>query len=317
MRKGFYCFLLLIIFLSTTGASLIDKETKEGVFGIDQKLTHFSAEQQNNHATTLRRLDEALQRQAEETTLLKEQSETLQKILQRLRGLETRVTSLAAPPAAVGQATPVAPVVIPPPPPTVRPEPVAPVVAPPARLTSPPEMPRKPIPARPEIPVTVSILALILSTFSLLFVAFLIGIKRGETRKGAPEPEIIPQTVVPPPPPIHKVHEVEGMNQGRPHLRIHANTEGIALVNDGGTEADEVSFLVGPTPSNMRQKLRVVSKIPVGERVDLHLQSHRPDDFLYATLEYKNPQTGRIYRDQFSLKVDRLTGELIPIQQAS
>ena len=67
----------------------------------------------------------------------------------------------------------------------------------------------------------------------------------------------------------------------------------------------------------MKQKIRVVPRMEAGEKFEIPLPTNRSDDLLYASIEYKNPVTGRSYKDQFSLKVDRLTGELIPIQQAS
>ena len=109
----------------------------------------------------------------------------------------------------------------------------------------------------------------------------------------------------------------EEVVRGRPLLKILTEGDRVDLVNAGETTADEIKVYVGPAPAAMKQKVKTVSKLQAGERIELELQGQISNDPLYSTLEYKNPNTGRIYKDQFVLKIDRLTGNPIPIQQAS
>jgi hypothetical protein len=365
MKRSILFFLLIVVFLSSTGASIIDKETKQGVLSLDQKLDRLVQKEEGYHN--------------EQTRLLREQRELIQKLMQRIDALERQVkASQSAKPAPTPPPTPPAPALtvsppappppaLPPPapasvtPPVASPNPAPPpVIAPPQPVapppaaqtpqapplpvavvppptpepvatpvtpappkdlspSKPPKSPPKPLPP-PTLATTrqdplgkkmksmesATLFAFFLSGFCLLLVVgLLIRLKKGEDRLKKmlwkSETEALREEVV----------------RGRPVLKILIEGERIDLVNTGETTADEIKMLVGPAPASMKQKIGTVPRLKTGERFEIDLHSQLSTNPLYATVEYKNVNTGRIYKDQFVLKVDRLTGNVLPIQQAS
>jgi hypothetical protein len=111
----------------------------------------------------------------------------------------------------------------------------------------------------------------------------------------------------------HLRDEVMG---GRPHLKVERSYDRLTLTNTGSV-ADDIRLSLGPAPATMKQRLKVLARIEAGEMAEVEIGPQATGGQIYGTLEYKNPDNERIYKDQFVLKIDGVTGELIPIQQAS
>lgn len=112
----------------------------------------------------------------------------------------------------------------------------------------------------------------------------------------------------------HLRDEVMG---GRPHLKVEKSFDRLLLTNTGTVAADDIKLSLGPAPATMKQRLRVLAKIEANEKAEVEIGPQTMDGQLYGTLEYKNPDNGRLYKDHFVLKVDGVTGEISPVQQAS
>jgi hypothetical protein len=112
----------------------------------------------------------------------------------------------------------------------------------------------------------------------------------------------------------HLRDEVMG---GRPHLKVERSYDRLTLTNTGSVVADDIRLSLGPAPATMKQRLKVLARIEAGEKAEVEIGPQATGGQIYGTLEYKNPDNERIYKDQFVLKIDGVTGELIPIQQAS
>lgn len=106
-------------------------------------------------------------------------------------------------------------------------------------------------------------------------------------------------------------------NDSRPRLKISINGQNIDLVNVGNAAAQDLKLLIGSNPSSLKKRIITENQINEGERVSVLLPPRTTDDPIHATLEYRNAATDRSYKDQFILKTDRLTGLLMPIQEAS
>ncbi|HSA58803.1 MAG TPA: hypothetical protein VLJ37_03885 [bacterium] len=104
---------------------------------------------------------------------------------------------------------------------------------------------------------------------------------------------------------------------GRPHLKVERSYDRLTLTNTGSVAADDIRLSLGPAPATMKQRLKVLARIEEGEKAEVEIGPQAAGGQIYGTLEYKNPDNDRIFKDHFVLKVDGVTGELIPIQQAS
>lgn len=261
-RKGILLILLGIFFFTATGASIIDKETKEGVLALEKRLQALSEDVRRRDAEVLRRLDEVTQS------------------LIRIRSLENAISG------SVKESLP----------------PVVP--EPPAQEQATEDL--NPLLNRLKNTESFSLLALLLSGITLCSIILLIVfVRREESRIRS----LLWKSE------IDSLRET--MSQTRPHLTVQTDAHHISVLNNSTTTAEEIRIYLGPTPSTMKQKMKSIPRLQAGEKVEIPLPPTRSDDFLYATLEYKNPQTGRLLKEQFSLKVDRMTGELIPIHEAS
>ncbi|HEX5037604.1 MAG TPA: hypothetical protein VFX30_10635 [bacterium] len=110
----------------------------------------------------------------------------------------------------------------------------------------------------------------------------------------------------------HLRDEVMG---GRPVLKVEKSFDRLLLTNTGTVIADDIKLSLGPAPATMKQRLRVLAKIAAGEKAEVEIGA-QTENQIYGTLEYKNPENDRTYKEQFTLKIDSVTGELVPIQQA-
>ncbi len=103
---------------------------------------------------------------------------------------------------------------------------------------------------------------------------------------------------------------------GRPHISVEKNFERLTLLNKGSIAANDVQLALGPAPGAMKQKVRSVPTIRPGEKADVEITGYTFEGQIYGGLEYKNAQTGRLYKDQFLMKIDGVTGEIVPIKEA-
>lgn len=314
---------LATVFVFGTGAAIIDKETKESVVGLNAKFSRLGEEERAHHLVQMQ--------------LLKEQHEIIQKLNQRIDGFERQVRSVSEAsrrPVAVVAQPESAPT---PPPPIIEQPPAAVPTAPPMQpvqatvqqtqepqpalvKAAEPEAPSVPEPqpvatlttAQPQVVSPMSntqslaLLAFMLSGVSvLILIVMLVRMKMGEDRMKQmfwrSEMDSLRDEVI----------------RGRPHLKIHSEGEKVEVVNTGESVAEEVKVYVGPAAASMKQKLKISSRMPAGEKSKIDLPSQLSEDPLYATLEYKHPTTGRVYKEQYLLKLDRVTGHLSPLAQAS
>lgn len=193
------------------------------------------------------------------------------------------------------------------------PEPAAPVAAEvPVTVPPPAAIPQTAAPVPEDVTQgmhqsqSLSILAIIVSVISLVSMAVLIiTIRKSDERMR----RMLWKSEV-----DHLRDEVMG---GRPHLKVEKSYDRLLLTNTGSVIADDIKLSLGPAPATMKQRLRVLAQIAANEKAEVEIGPQPSGGQIYGTLEYKNPDNGRIYKDQFVLKVDGVTGELIPVQQAS
>lgn len=300
MKNGPFTLVLLAVFLFGTGAAIIDRETKESIVGLNAKFGRLADEGRAHHV--------------EQMKILKGQQEIVQKLERRIELLERRIK---AAPAATTTPAAVAPAPeVPPAAPVVEPVQAAPTPEPlPPIKTAEEEVPPPADQFVPAVPValpaptndnaqSLAILASLISGIAIvLLIVLLVRMKQGEDRKRQ----------------ISWNSEIDSLRdemiRGRPHLKILSEGEKVEVLNAGETVAEEVKVFVGPAASSMKQKLKVAARVPAGEKTRIELPGQLSEDPLYATLEYKNPSTGRTYKEQYVLKLDRVTGHLSPLAQ--
>ena len=322
MRKVFLAILVLFFLSSTaTAASIIDRETKQGVLGLEQRFDQF--------------IQIELSRHAEQMKLLQEQRDILQKILQNTQAASAPMTKaplpLQAPSVAAGVVQPVIPQplsVIPlmPTSPSQSsaqaqsPTQTAGAVSPQqatvlARSVETPIVVTKPSPKPVFSESTRSASAtpngflsfLILVSLAVIasLVTLILRMKRNEERARK----------------MVWKSEVETLRgdfvQGRPIVKILVVGDRMELTNTGETSADDIRLMVGTGPSSMKQKVKTTNRIRASERISFDLPLHISNGPLYASLEYRNPNNGRTYKDTFVLTADRMTGGLTPAREAS
>ena len=342
MKKAGLFLLLVFLFLGTTGASIIDKETKDGVLKLDASFKQFSAtlsqlssEQQKYHQEELRyRQEEQKLRQQD----MKDLREATQSLTRRLNALEKKIveertneTSAEALPTPTPQLAPVAApaepsVPVPAVPPTPPVSAVAAELPPetPAHVENTEPAPPTPMPSVEEKPATheeqvpqVAIasskppsqnhptLAVTLAGAALfLSVILIIRMRSSEER-------------------LKKIlwkSEIETLREevtrGRPLIKILTEGGKIELVNTGETTAEDIKLFIGSSPGTLKQKLKTVTRMQAAEKVEVNLQTSLVDGQNFANLEYRGRNNGKIYKDQFLLQVDRLTGQLTPVAHA-
>jgi len=106
----------------------------------------------------------------------------------------------------------------------------------------------------------------------------------------------------------HK-REMKPLTFGRPQLEVQTRQGRLALINTGKMTADHIKLYMGTTPSNLERRQKMVTTIQAAGRVEIDLSSYPIHEFLYGSLEYKNPSNGKLYKDQFILKNNN-NGEL-------
>ncbi len=91
----------------------------------------------------------------------------------------------------------------------------------------------------------------------------------------------------------------------RPRLTVNPDKKKLEIVNLGKNPAAEISLSLGPAPTTLAQRHRVVGQLQTGEKTIFELDRWI-DEKLYGSIEYKNPKTGRVYKDHFVLDYDPL-----------
>ncbi len=336
MRKRILSPLLLILFLFSTGASIIDKETKTEIFKLNAKFDQVSQQERDLHQELkklLKEQKEAIQNlvqklnslaskgpppQIDQLKLLREQKGLLERLGEQINAVEQKmVMPVQAPPVAAPIAPEPAPALQPVPvaPPTPPPPP-APEIKPEFKETNEPDLMefyqgtiddlQKNLEGQIEKTNSNYLLVLFVSGFSVLLMIFLlVRMKRGEDRFR----RMMVKT--------GREFLYDDLASKRPQLKVQSQSDRIILMNVGEMAADEIRVLLGSSPSTMRQRLKTIIRMDVGERAEVDIKFPVSDDLLYASLEYKHPESGRIYKEQVTLRLDRLTGQLLPIQQAS
>lgn len=89
----------------------------------------------------------------------------------------------------------------------------------------------------------------------------------------------------------------------RPQLQVLPDRKRLSVTNVGAAAADEIRLSLGPAPSTLSERQRVMGGLKAGEQAILELQ-HWGAERLYGSLEYKSPLTGKFYKDQFVLRYD-------------
>ncbi len=98
----------------------------------------------------------------------------------------------------------------------------------------------------------------------------------------------------------------------RPILKVNMANDKVYLVNTGDLNADDIRLYVGSGPRTMKQKINSTNKIALGQRSELVLPEPFDHGTLHMTIEYKNAQNGRVYKDSFILKREEETSVVIP-----
>lgn len=280
-------FLLLLVFVTSTGASIIDRETKQNVQNLSEKMDRLQKQFHNLHAEVLSQL----KKHGEATRKSSPAKETgpdekaYEEILRQLKGQNAVLQGLVLKIDAWAVQTP---------PQVVVPQPVTPqavVPPPPAAAASPAETATASTGGR-----KVSEESILLALVSLFVLVALLIAKKKRERKIQ-----------------NMLWKSEGdsvrsdMVVGRPRLKISNSGGRLDLENRGEGTADDIKLLVGHAATSMKQRLKVVSRISAGEKTALDLPTDLSSDTLYATVEYKSPESGRLYKDQFVLTADRTT----------
>lgn len=97
----------------------------------------------------------------------------------------------------------------------------------------------------------------------------------------------------------------------RPHLEVKTRDTHLSIVNTGQTPAEEIRLFLGPAPATLRQRKRSIGLIGAGEQTEVDLSAQGPAEVLYGTVEYRNPYTGKTYKDQFVLRTDPESGRMV------
>ncbi len=162
MNKPALAVLLVFIFFSATGASIIDQETKQGIGNLHQKLDRLVEQEQAHHAQQLQ--------------LLKDQTEEI-RLLKRKIQLQP-LTLPAAPSVSEVPAPVLVPIPTPPPPVSV---PIAPALAVVALPSPAPEALQAPSTEHLRNTESMSLLALLASASTVLFlIALMIWLRKRE-----------------------------------------------------------------------------------------------------------------------------------------
>lgn len=268
-------------------AAIIDKETKEAVIGIEERLVEIQRDLRQQNAAELNAIQAIQPTQAPAIRETSKGTEALlQGILEKIETLksaqEAALEKIAAATAAGASAAPsTSPL------PAMSPDETSQITK---KLQN--------------LEINTNLLILLMLVIVIGAIGLVIFVKQGEER--------IRQAIW-----KAEISNLKPELLGRPHLKIQADHSRLSLVNTGETSADGIRLFVGPAPATMRQRQRAVGKIEAGQTVELDLANQISAEVLYGTVEYKNSLTGKLYKDQFVLKFDPDSGQLVPESLAS
>lgn len=279
MKKVLVLLILGGVWVSTTGASLIDNDTKNRVVDLERQVNALQAQAQTHHDQQMKVLKDLANKQVE------------------------------LPPAPVAAA----PVVMPPPEPVAPPPPPAPLIVNPPSVTV--SVPGEIVTSYRRIEEFARKGLLVLAGgLGGLLVSFFIMMRWMEKRFR----KLVFRNE------MDNLREV--LSSRKPAIKVHVESDQIVVANTGKFSVDQVRLAVGTTPDNFKIKMRPIPTINVSSRSTLPLPSGLTGDTLYASVQYKDAQTHKVYRDQFVLRIqerflshrfdDDIT-ELVPLQEPS
>lgn len=285
--------ILLFVVLPTTlrGASLIDQETKNAVITLQNQIDQLVAAKKQDHEEWVRFFSENKEERTEMIQLLSQENPDSKKgreeIISLLKGLSGQLSILMSRP--IPSSNPVQS-----PPPSI-------VVSPPAVSVSIPE----------EVKIrlwnTEQLNKLAIGISVLCFLLTLILLMTLRSRMQVLQKILFHQEEAP----------VLETPRGRPYLSVQSDGRHIRLVNEGGNTADEIRLYAGSAPRTMKQKVKTSLRLDAGHQEIITIPPLPEGDALYMNLEYKNPYSGRWYKDQFVMKVDPQSGRLRAIVATS
>ncbi len=270
-----------LLFLSSTGVSSTDQETKQSMLEMANKISQIQEQEKNYHFQESKQL-----------------TETTNQLNEALKEIKASLVNLKIAPLPSLESIPVAPTT---PSPQIATQ--IPSVTPPPQVLP---VPYITVSVPEDLKLQIknaryqSLIGIFFSSFSIFFIILALVYNQKKQDKMR-----------------HTLWKTEVDNlreevvQKRPLLKIQSYGDMLALVNSGNASADEVRVFLGTAPTTMKQKLKTATKINVGEKTPLDLPVTLREEPLYATLEYKNSHSGRIYKDQFVLQSDELTGQTV------
>ncbi len=90
----------------------------------------------------------------------------------------------------------------------------------------------------------------------------------------------------------------------RPQLIIEPVGDALVIHNEGRVVADQVKISLGTALATMNHRIRATSVLKPGESSNLSIPKDLlGEDVIYARLEYRHPDTGKNYKEQTSLRV--------------
>ncbi len=297
-------FILTFVFLTTTGASIIDKETKTNVFGLNDKLDRLAHEEQTRYgeqARLLREQQEILQRLSQKIELLQRQvakpspspappplsDEKADRLIQEgaehhaealdsfrhqkeaLDQLRVRLDQLQYQVSLLAR------------PPVATTPATAPRTVPPRQGTSIP-------PQKSEWGMLLLFFAIGLATFLVFLFLFKGRGTENRLRKlfWRSETEALRDEMI----------------HGRPQIKIQAEGDKTELVNSGEIEAEDLRISIGTSLGSMHHRIKAPHHLKPKEKTMIELPPQPENGPLFVTAEYQNPSNGRSYKDHFTIQ---------------
>ncbi|GEM_PF-3293656 len=277
-------FLFVVLPTTLRGASTVDQETKNAVITLQNQLDQLAVAKKQDHDEWVRFFSENREERTEMIQLLSQENPDSKKgreeIISLLKGLSGQISILMSRP--------------PPPANLVPPPPASIVVSPPSVSVSIPEE----LKIRLRNTDQLNKLAIGISVLCLLLTLILLVTLRN--RMQVLQKVLFHQEEAP----------VPETPRGRPYLSVQSDGRHIHLVNEGGNTADEIRLYAGSAPRTMKQKVKTSLRLDAGHQEMIAIPPLPEGDALYMNLEYKNPYSGRWYKDQFVMRIDPQSGRL-------
>lgn len=289
MRKWTFWLIAVLLFAFPSfvfAASIAEQEIRNSIAALERKMDELAISQKREQEDVAKTLFAYKQDLAEAIRLLSENGEKnrleahrlLREISSQLNLLIQRPVTLPLPPATLLKVS------------STSPAPSAPPISPTSVVI--PPVP----PSTSPLLMTIPNLVLIVPVLGIMLLVIFIVLLRRDMKKlegvlhdKRPEPFV--NNVSP---------------RDRPYLTIQREAHRLLLINEGGTIAEDIRLFSGSAPRTMKQKIKTASRLRPREREEIMIAMTPGEEALYMNLEYKNSLNGRVYKDQFVMKPDRV-----------